>query len=555
VQVIGRWIKNKLEPPHFAAAYLALAVLLVTPSPAAAYVGPGAGFVFVTSFLVVFVTGLMAVFSLLVWPFRMTWRAVRRVRRARPRIKRLIVIGFDGQDPGLTDRLLAEGKLPNFQRLAKMGCYHRLGTTYPSVSPVAWSSFATGTHPAKHNIFDFLDRDRRTYLPVLSSTRVGKVERFLRLGRFRLPLGSPELRLLRKSRPFWSILGAHDIWSTILRVPITFPPDRFRGAQLSAMSVPDLLGTQGTFTLFTTRRSGGRFKEGGARVQLAVNADRVETAVQGPPNPFLDGDPLLELPLFIELDRKAELARISVNGHRLSLQVGELSDWVNLEFPAAPAFKVRGICRLMVTEIGEHFSLYMTPINIDPEKPAMPISHPSYYAIYLAKKLGKYATTGLAEDTWALNEGVIPDETFLQLTHDIDREREAMFFTALDKLRRGALVCVFDATDRIQHMFWRYLEEGHPASGDGARAEHRDAIEKLYVQNAVRSRIHLVSARREPEQMAARQRLSRPRAWSGRQLRMAARCRLVADQSLRPRIDWPLSQPPRTRGRGNRRAW
>jgi len=124
--------KNKLTTPVLTAACLTAALLLVTPSPALAYVGPGAGFVFVTSFLVVFVTGIMAFVSLLLWPFRVLWRALRRVRRVRPRIKRLIVIGFDGQDPNLTDRFLKEGKLPNFQRLADMGCYHRLASTYPS---------------------------------------------------------------------------------------------------------------------------------------------------------------------------------------------------------------------------------------------------------------------------------------------------------------------------------------------------------------------------------------------------------------------------------------
>jgi predicted AlkP superfamily phosphohydrolase/phosphomutase len=172
-----------------------------------------------------------------------------------------------------------------------------------------------------------------------------------------------------------------------------------------------------------------------------------------------------------------------VNGRTLELAVGELSDWIELSFRAAPGIKVRGICRMMVTEIGEHFSLYATPINIDPEKPAMPISHPSYYAVYLAKKLGKYATLGLAEDTWALNEGVIDDRTFLRLTYDIDHEREKMFFAALDKLRRGTLVCVFDATDRIQHMFWRYLEPDHPAAKNGAEASSREAIAELYEHN------------------------------------------------------------------------
>ena len=61
----------------------------------------------------------------------------------------------------------------------------------------------------------------------------------------------------------------------------------------------------------------------------------------------------------------------------------------------------------------------------------MPISHPPFYATYLAKRLGPYATLGLAEDTWALNEGVIDDDAFLKQTYDIDRERERMFFAAL----------------------------------------------------------------------------------------------------------------------------
>jgi predicted AlkP superfamily phosphohydrolase/phosphomutase len=133
--------------------------------------------------------------------------------------------------------------------------------------------------------------------------------------------------------------------------------------------------------------------------------------------------------------------------------------------------------------MGEHVSLYMTPLNLDPESSAMPISHPVFYAPYLAKKIGGYSTLGLAEDTWALNEGVIDDGTFLTQTYDIDGERERMWFAGMDRLRKGSLVAVFDATDRIQHMFWRYLEPGHPAGKNRDSAEHRDAIQKLYEHN------------------------------------------------------------------------
>ncbi|MGH2628858.1 MAG: alkaline phosphatase family protein, partial [Anaerolineales bacterium] len=273
---------------------LALGLGLLVAGPADAYVGPGAGFALLSSFLVVFTTIVIALLSLLIWPFRMLWRALRRKPRSRPWVKRLIVVGFDGQDPGLTERFMKQGKLPHFKKLAEAGCYRRLATSYPSISPTAWSSFSTGTHPAKHSIYDFLDRDRRTYLPVLSSTHIGNVDKFLKIGRFRIPLRRPELRLLRKSKPTWTILGEHDVWSTVLRVPITFPPEKFKGAQLSAMCTPDLLGTQGTFFLYTTRPAEAKFKEGGVRVALAAGTDRFQTSVKGPENAFLASRPPLE---------------------------------------------------------------------------------------------------------------------------------------------------------------------------------------------------------------------------------------------------------------------
>jgi predicted AlkP superfamily phosphohydrolase/phosphomutase len=479
-------IRSSFSTRRAACTAAALGVfLLLGPASAHAYIGPGAGVALLSSFLVMLTTLVIVVFSLLLMPFRLLWRALRRKKPLKPWVKRVVILGFDGQDPKLTETYMKEGKLPNFAKLAAQGSYERLRTTFPSLSPTAWSSFATGTEPAKHNIYDFLTRDPRTYLPLLSSTHIGDVERFLKIGKYRIPLKKPEIRLLRKSKPSWTILGEHGIWSTVLRVPITFPPEEFKGAQLSAMCTPDLLGSQGTFLLYTTRPSGAKFKEGGIRIALSRNGDRFETSLKGPENVFLEGRPPLEVPMSITLDRAARRARVQLDGASADLGLGQLSDWVTLSFKAAPGIKVSANTRMMVTEMGEHFSLYLTPLNIDPENPAMPISHPSYYATYLAKRIGPYCTLGLAEDTWALNEGVIDDAAFLKQAHDIDREREQMFFVALDRLRSGSLMCVFDATDRIQHMFWRYLEDGHPAArGKEAEAKaHAGAIEAIYKRN------------------------------------------------------------------------
>jgi predicted AlkP superfamily phosphohydrolase/phosphomutase len=450
-----------------------------------AYIGPGAGFAVLGSFAVLLVTMVVAGVSLLLWPFRTVWRAIRRRTRTRPLVKRLIFVGFDGQDARITERMMAEGQLPNLSRLAERGSYRRLRTTFPSITPVAWSSFSTGTNPGRHNIFDFLDRDPRTYLPRLSSTHIGSVDRFLKVGKYRIPLAKPDIRLLRKSKPWWTILGEHNIWSTVIRVPITFPPDTFYGAQLGGMCIPDLLGTQGTFLLFSTRETDEQFKEGGLRCRLTGNgqADQYRGTIEGPENTFRgDGRPMT-LPLTIEVDRDRASARVSVNGTATELTPGELSDWVQLKFPAVAGIKVNGLCRMMVTELGEHVSLYVSPINIEPAKPAMPISHPSYYSTYLEKRVGPYATLGLAEDTWALNEKVTDDRTFWTQTLDIDREREQMLHLALDRLRKGALVTVFDAADRANHMYWRYIEDGHPAARGIVDPEYGDAIENLYRHN------------------------------------------------------------------------
>ena len=142
--------------------------------------------------------------------------------------------------------------------------------------------------------------------------------------------------------------------------------------------------------------------------------------------------------------------------------------------------KVSGLCKFLLLGTEPEFGLYVTPINIDPEHPAMPVGYPSVYSVYLAKKQGPFATLGLAEDTWALNEHVINDDQFIEQCIDMDREREAMFFDALDKVPRGLIACVFDGTDRLQHTFWRDIDPGHPARPDQDVLERRNVIGDLY---------------------------------------------------------------------------
>ena len=460
-----------------------LAILLLGEGAVHAYVGPGAGFALLSSFFVLLVSGLAFVLSLLAWPFRALWRAVTGRGRTRPAIRRLVIVGFDGQDPGLTDRFMSEGRLPNFAALAARGAYRRLRTTFPPICPVAWSSFSTGCEPSHHSIFDSVEPDRQTDLPARTATPARTAPRFLRVGGYRIPLSRPRWPRLRQSKPFWSILGEHRIWSTILRVPMSFPPDRFYGAQLSAMSVPDVFGTAGTFLLFTTRPAGPDVRPNGQRIPLAHGRDIFETAVPGPENVYRAGSPRLTVPLRLAVDRTRRVVAADIDGTRIDLAPGRLSDWLPLRFRAAPGVTVTGLSRWLVTEMDDHLSVYVSPINLDPARPALTISQPSFYARYLARRIGPFATLGLAEDTGALDAGITDEATFLRQTYDIDREREAQCVTALDRLRAGTLVCVFDATDRIQHMFWRDFDPSHPAGHDREGSPHRHAVRELYEHN------------------------------------------------------------------------
>jgi hypothetical protein len=196
-----------------------------------AYIGPGAGFAFLGSFLTLMAGIVMGIGSLVLWPFRMAWRLLRRRQGFRKaKVKRVIFLGLDGLDPRLTEKFMAEGKLPHLSELRQRGSYQRLRTTFPALSPVAWSTFATGVNPARHNIFDFLNRNLKTYMPELSSARVYPPRRVLNLSRLRVPLSRPYVEMRRKSQPFWKILGEQQIGSTIIRVPSLFPRIVFKVA-------------------------------------------------------------------------------------------------------------------------------------------------------------------------------------------------------------------------------------------------------------------------------------------------------------------------------------
>src|SRR5207248_3562935 len=182
----------------------------------------------------------------------------------------------------------------------------------------------------------------------------------------------------------------------------------------------------------------------------------------------------------IRPDGAKNQARITVGAESFTLKVGEYSEWVPIKFSAGLGFNARGICRFYLKQLSPEIGVYVTPVNIDPGHPALPISHPVTYSIYLSKLFGPYATLGLAEDRWALNEEVLYDDAFLAQAYGNHEDRERMLFDALEKTQQGLCACVFDTTDRVQHMFWRYLEEDHPAARKIPRDQRPNVIQDLY---------------------------------------------------------------------------
>jgi predicted AlkP superfamily phosphohydrolase/phosphomutase len=466
---------------HACATRFLLLTLILAPAVAHAYAGPGAGFAVLSSFWAIFVAFLYSFYALMTWPFRQLFRFLRR-RNAygKATFERAVILGFDGMDPELADRFMKEGRLPNLAKLRDRGTFAKLRTTFPAISPVAWSTFMTGVNPGKHNIYDFLARDTNNYLPFLSSAEIKGPKRHIKIGKYSIPFGKTEIKAMRKGTPFWHWLGDAGIFSSVIRVPVTFPPEKFQGVMLSGMCVPDLKGSQGTFCLCTTRMSSDKFREGGVRVPIERVNGVCRSYVPGPDNPLVEGAGEVRMGYEIKPDAGSKSARFVVGSEKFTLKVGEYSEWITAEFKAGMGMTAHGICRFYLKEVSPEVEVYVTPVNIDPGHPDLPISHPVTYSIYLAKLFGPYATLGLAEDTWALNEHVLDDDAFLAQAYGNHEDRERMLFDALDKTKQGLCTCVFDTTDRVQHMFWRYLEEDHPAARDVPKSERREVIQDLY---------------------------------------------------------------------------
>jgi len=71
----------------------------------------------------------------------------------------VIWLGLDGLDPDWMERLSADGKVPNWSRLVAEGASVKLASFMPILSPVVWTTEATGVGPDIHRVLDFQEVD------------------------------------------------------------------------------------------------------------------------------------------------------------------------------------------------------------------------------------------------------------------------------------------------------------------------------------------------------------------------------------------------------------
>ncbi len=457
---------------------------------------------------------------------------------AAPPRERVVVLGFDGVDAKMTERWMAEGKLPNLAKLRDQGTFSSLRSTIPSQTPVSWSTFSTGLNPGRTTIFDFLKRDTATYRPsfaafdettkpflfgernALAVAALAALATFLfgfllgKLIRLRarsagmvglvlaiaggaggwwvgskmLPTSVPSVINRRQGDPFWKVLGEAGKKVRVMRMPVTFPPEPFEhGEMLSGLGTPDLSGRIGkpfyfTSELFFQPKTGNEISI--EIVELEDNKGTIRTEIKGPPNKlFPQQSDYIRIPMTLEVAPDKSKLGIEVSGAKLSLAAGEWSPWVRFVFPFNPLIKLSGIGRFRVLSIEPEVRIYLSPIQFDPAHlpPILDVTAPRSFAADLVRRFGLFKTIGWMIDTWSIKGGTIDDETFFQDT-DFTVQTDEKMLEGLLADDWDVYVHYFEFTDRVQHVMWRYIDPQHPLYTPEGAAKYGDAIERAYVR-------------------------------------------------------------------------
>lgn len=451
---------------------------------------------------------------------------------------RVVVLGFDGADHRLVAQLLSDGKLPNLAKLAQQGSFSPLRPTIPAQTPVSWSTFSTGLSPGRTQIFDFLKRDPRTYRPEFAVATEGKKPFLLgggnraataalgallafllvfAVGRLAtrkavpalavalvlaapagffswrfgalLPESLPTVHNNRQGTPFWEVAGAKGIRSVVLHVPVTFPAVDYEGGRLlSGLGVPDVRGRIGTPSYYTSDpffapKNKNEFSV--ELVRLESNVGTIRTEVFGPYNKLFGEPPVVRTPMTLTVAPDGGSLKVEPQGSEpVVLKPGEWSPWVTFTFAFNPVVKLSGIGRFHLASISPEIQLYLSPIHFNPAKlpPGVKITAPADLAKDLAKRFGLFKTAGWSIDTWSMSEETIDEPTFLEDVNFTAAQYRKMMDGLLAEKDVRLYVQVYEFTDRVGHVMWRFLDPQHPAYDAEKAARFAPSVERNYVE-------------------------------------------------------------------------
>ncbi len=368
--------------------------------------------------------------------------------------KKIVVLGIDGMDPNFLNRHW--DALPNLDKLRHDGEFKVLQTVMPPQSPVAWSTFITGMDPGGHGIFDFVHRDPQTLTPYSSMSRT-EAGRSISVGSYELPLTAGKVVSFRKGTPFWQILSDHGIPVTIIRMPTDFPPVHCaEGFSVAGMGTPDMRGTFGTFTFFTDNPAEqSRNVPGGQIVHVDLKNWTVDARIQGPDNSLRKDKAPSYVDMTVHVDPQEPAARFDSGESQVILRQGEWSDWIRVKFSFIPGVaSASGMFRLYAKQLHPKFEVYVSPINIDPSDPELPVTSPDSYSKKLAKEVGLFYTQGMAQDTAAWRQGVFDRAEYIAQSRHVSEDHLKLLRYGMDHFENGLLFFHFFGTDQDSHMLW-----------------------------------------------------------------------------------------------------
>lgn len=137
---------------------------------------------------------------------------------ARPTGEKVVLVGLDGLDWVLLNRLIAEGRCPTFARMKRRGAWADLVSHKPVLSPLIWTSIATGRLPEDHGILDFVVKDSKTGKDI------------------------PITNQFRKVHAFWNILSYIDTPVNVVNWWATYPAEPIDGIMVSERLFYQLFG-------------------------------------------------------------------------------------------------------------------------------------------------------------------------------------------------------------------------------------------------------------------------------------------------------------------------